>query len=365
MTNLLQLTHINIHFEKQQVINDVNLELQEGEIACLLGSSGCGKTSLLRSIAGFKKISHGQIKIRNKTVNDQRSFVPPEKRNVGMVFQDFALFPHLNVYKNISFGLDGLKEKEKQQRVNDLLETVSLNGIGEKYPHELSGGQQQRVALARALAPKPDLLLLDEPFSSLDVGLREQLAKEIRQIIKHEGITAILVTHDQNEAFAMADKIGLLDQGNIVQWDTPYNLYHKPATRYVAKFIGQGVFIQGKVLDENTISTSLGNIQGKVPKGCRPDCLVEVLVRPDDLIHDDESPHQLEIIDKIFRGAEFMYTLKINEQQTALCIAPSHHNHALNSLLGITLDMDHLVVFTSPASNISPVTSSSTGNQQV
>jgi len=347
MSRLLQLTNVNIFFQSQQVINDVDLELNEGEIGCLLGSSGCGKTSLLRSIAGFKNISDGQIKIRNHIVNDKKNFVPPEKRNVGMVFQDFALFPHLNVYKNISFGLAGLKEEEKQQRVSELLEIVSLSGLDEKYPHELSGGQQQRVALARALAPKPDLLLLDEPFSSLDVELREQLAKEIRKIIKHQGITAILVTHDQNEAFAMADKIGLLDKGSIVQWDTPYNLYHKPATRYVANFIGQGVFIKGKVLDENTIGTSLGHIHGKVPAGCRVNCPVEVLVRPDDLIHDDDSPHQLEIIDKTFRGAEFMYTLKINEQQTALCITPSHHDHALNSLLGITLDMDHLVVFTS------------------
>jgi len=356
MSKLLQLKNVNIYFQSQQVINDVRLELNEGEIGCLLGASGCGKTSLLRSIAGFKKISHGEIKIRNHTVNDQKIFVPPEKRNVGMVFQDFALFPHLNIYKNISFGLTALKEKEKQQRVTELLDVVSLRGIGDKYPHELSGGQQQRVALARALAPKPDLLLLDEPFSSLDVELREQLAKEIRQIIKHEGITAILVTHDQNEAFAMADKIGLFDKGHIVQWDTPYNLYHKPATRYVANFIGQGVFIKGTVLDENTISTVLGHIHGKVPAGCRANCPVEVLVRPDDLIHDDDSPHQLEIIDKTFRGAEFIYTLKINEQQTALCIAPSHHDHALNSLLGITLDMDHLVVFTSSDSgkNVRP-----------
>ena len=345
MKLLLQLSQVNINYGAQHVINNVDLELEEGEIACLLGSSGCGKTSLLRSIAGFEKIKQGQIKIRNNIVNSSNQYVPPEKRNIGMVFQDFALFPHLDVNKNIAFGLNKLKPEDKQQRVNELLKMIGLSDVGHKYPHQLSGGQQQRVALARALAPKPDLLLLDEPFSSLDVELREQLAKEVRQIIKHEGITAILVTHDQNEAFAMADKIGVVYEGDIVQWDTPYNLYHQPATRYVANFIGQGVLIQGKVLDENSISTALGVVNGKTPNGCKVGCQVEVLVRPDDLLHDDDSPHQLEIIDKTFRGADFMYTLKINEQQSALCITPSHHNHALHSSLGITLDMDHLVVF--------------------
>lgn len=345
MKNLLKLIQVNIHYGDQHVINDIDLEINEGEIACFLGSSGCGKTSLLRSIAGFEKISHGQIKIRNQVVSSHSQDTPPEKRNVGMVFQDFALFPHLNINKNIAFGLDHLNQHDKQLRVTELLKIVGLSDVGNKFPHQLSGGQQQRVALARALAPKPDLLLLDEPFSSLDVELREQLAKEIREIIKYEGITAILVTHDQNEAFAMADKIGLIHKGDIEQWDTPYNLYHRPATRYAANFIGQGVFIHGKVLDENNIDTVLGVIKGKTPEGCQANCEVEVLVRPDDLLHDDDSPYQLEIIDKTFRGAEFMYRLKINEQQSALCITPSHHNHDLNSFLGIKLDMDHLVIF--------------------
>lgn len=345
MTKLLELTQVNIHYGDHRVINDIDLELMEGEIACLLGSSGCGKTSLLRSIAGFEKLKQGQIKIRNSIVNDNKTFIAPEKRNVGMVFQDFALFPHLNVYKNIAFGLVKLNNNEVKQRVEELLEMIDLEDIGHKYPHQLSGGQQQRVALARALAPKPDLLLLDEPFSSLDVELREELAKEVRKIIKHEGITAILVTHDQNEAFAMSDKIGLLQDGRIVQWDTPYNLYHKPATQYVANFIGQGVLIKGKIIDEHKISTDLGIITGNIPEGLSSSGHVEVLLRPDDLLHDDDSPHKLQIIDKTFRGADFLYKLKINDEQSALCITPSHHDHALNSSLGITLDMDHLVVF--------------------
>jgi len=217
--------------------------------------------------------------------------------------------------------------------------------LAHKYPHQLSGGQQQRIALARALAPKPDLLLMDEPFSSLDIELREQLSTEVRKIIKHEGITAILVTHDQHEAFAMADKIGLLQHGKMLQWDTPYKLYHQPKTHYVANFIGQGVMIEGLVIDEMSIRSDLGLIHGKIPEGCQKNCPVDVLIRPDDIIHDDQSGYQLEIVDKVFRGAEFLYTLKVNEHNNVLCIAPSHHNHPLNSRLGIKLDIDHIVVF--------------------
>ncbi len=342
---LLQLSNISLSYGAHEVIQQINLDLQEGEIGCLLGSSGCGKTTLLRSIAGFEKPDQGQIEIRNKTVNSSVINIPPEQRNIGMVFQDFALFPHLDIRKNIAFGLQKLSKKEANHRVSELLEMIGLTGVDHKYPHQLSGGQQQRIALARALAPKPDLLLLDEPFSSLDVELREQLATEVGKIIKHEGITAILVTHDQHEAFAMADKIGLLHQGKMVQWDTPYNLYHQPSTQYAAGFIGQGVMLYGKVLDANTITTELGDIHGKVPAGCKENCPVDILIRPDDIIHDDASQHQLEIIDKVFRGAEFLYTLKVNDDSNVLCITPSHHDHELNSLLGITLDMTHIVAF--------------------
>jgi len=353
MTNpILNLQAISLSYGSNKVIQNIDLQIQEGEIGCLLGSSGCGKTTLLRSIAGFEKPDQGQITIRNSVVNDKTTYTPPEQRNIGMVFQDFALFPHLSVKKNIAFGLNSgkgkLNKSAQNQRVTELLEMIDLADIGNKFPHQLSGGQQQRVALARALAPKPDLLLLDEPFSSLDIELREQLATQVAKIIKHEGITAILVTHDQNEAFAMADKVGLLQAGKLIQWDTPYNLYHQPNTQYAANFIGQGTMIPGLVHDSNTIISDLGTIHGKVPEGCKPKCAVDILVRPDDIIHDDDSLNQLEIIDKVFRGAEFLYTLKLNEQRNIFCIAPSHHDHPLHSLLGITLDMTHIVVFKRP-----------------
>lgn len=342
---LLQLDHIHMSYGKQNVIDDVTLEIQEGEIGCLLGSSGCGKTTLLRCIAGFEKPHQGKIQIREKIVNSTSHFIPPEQRHIGMVFQDFALFPHLTVKKNIAFGLSKLSKELKQKRINELLDMIGLSEVSHKFPHQLSGGQQQRIALARALAPKPDLLLLDEPFSSLDVELREQLATEVGKIIKHEGITAILVTHDQHEAFAMADKIGLLHQGKMIQWDTPYNLYHQPTTQYAANFIGQGVMIPGKVVDSKEIVTDLGIIKRKIPNGCQPGCYVDVLIRPDDIIHDDDSEYQLEIVDKVFRGSEFLYTLKVNDKTEVLCIAPSHHDHAMNSRLGIKLDMSHIVTF--------------------
>ncbi len=342
---LLQLNNISLSYGSHKVIEDIDLQLNEGEIGCLLGSSGCGKTTLLRSIAGFEKPDKGQISLRTQTINDRQINTPPEQRNIGMVFQDFALFPHLSIKKNIAFGLNKQSKKAVSQRVSELLELIDMNDIEHKYPHQLSGGQQQRVALARALAVKPDLLLLDEPFSSLDVTLREQLATEVRKIIKHEGISAILVTHDQQEAFAMADKVGLLHQGKMVQWDTPYNLYHKPASRYAAQFIGQGVMLPAKVLNINSIQTELGIIHGTLPADCSENTPVEILIRPDDVIHDDNSEYQLEITDKIFRGAEFLYTLKVNDNNQVLCLTPSHHNHALNSLLGITLDIKHSVIF--------------------
>lgn len=342
---LLQLKQISISYTAHSVIQQVDLMLEEGEIGCLLGSSGCGKTTLLRAIAGFEQPQQGEILLRNKTVHGKARHVPPDKRNIGMVFQDFALFPHLSVEKNIAFGLLKLNKTEKKLRIAELLKMVNLPNIADKYPHQLSGGQQQRIALARAMAPRPDLLLMDEPFSSLDIELREQLSTEVRKIIKHEGITAILVTHDQHEAFAMADKIGLLQDGKILQWDTPYELYHQPKTQYAANFIGQGVMIEGRVIDANNIKTELGLIHGKVPEGCCKNCPIDVLIRPDDIIHDDQSHYQLEIVDKVFRGAEFLYTLKLNETHNVLCIAPSHHNHPLNSRLGIKLDVDHIVVF--------------------
>ena len=213
--SFLDIQNTSIAYGSNTVVHDISIQLEKGEIGCLLGPSGCGKTTLLRAIAGFEPITHGKISLNGNVVSQINKILPPEKRQIGMVFQDFALFPHLNVADNIRFGIRHLKRSEQKQRITELLSLIGLEKMRTRFPHELSGGQQQRIALARALAPKPHLLLLDEPFSSMDVELRGELAREVRKILKQEQITAILVSHDQNEAFAMADNIGVMHEGKL------------------------------------------------------------------------------------------------------------------------------------------------------
>ncbi|HPV23284.1 MAG TPA: ABC transporter ATP-binding protein, partial [Casimicrobium sp.] len=275
------------------------------------------------------------------------------KRHIRMMFQDGALFPHLTVAGNIAFGIRTQSSTAQRARVDEMLVLTGLEGSAEKFPHQLSGGQQQRVALARALAPKPRMLLMDEPFSSLDIELRERLAIEVRGILKREGMTAMIVTHDQHEAFAMADRVGVMADGAIAQWDTPYNLYHRPANRFVADFIGQGIFLPGTVLSDTKVEIELGVLHGKIPTDCDAagcaqcahSCYVDVLIRPDDLVHDDESPMQAVVESKLFRGGDFLYTLTLPSGAQALSLVPSHHDHAIGERIGIRLAVDHVVAF--------------------
>jgi iron(III) transport system ATP-binding protein len=294
---------------------------------------------VLRCIAGFEAAQEGAIRINGRAVSGAGATVPPEKRRIGMVFQDYALFPHLSVSANIAFGLRGAGA---EARVRELAALVGLSTSLEKYPHEISGGQQQRVALARALAPRPDLLLLDEPFSNLDVDLRERLSAEVREIIKASGATAVLVTHDQQEAFAMADEIGVLHDGHIQQWDSAYNLYHRPTNRFVADFVGQGVFLPAKAVNSHQLQIELGVLRGSSPHG---NGSLEVLLRPDDVVHDDAAPTKAEVVHKAFRGAEILYTLRLESGSKVLALVPSHHNHAIGERIGIRLDVDHVVAF--------------------
>ena len=342
---LLKLDQISYAHQQHKVVERLSFQLEAGDIGCLLGPSGCGKTTVLRCIAGFEHVAGGSIYIEDKLIGSNDFHVPAEQRNIGMVFQDYALFPHLTVGENIAFGLRGANVQARRQRVAELLKTVGLVGQERKYPHELSGGQQQRVALARALAPRPRLLLLDEPFSNLDVDLRERLALEVRDILKAEGTTAILVTHDQHEAFALADQIGVMFEGSIQQWDTPYNLYHRPVNRFVADFVGQGVFLPGKAAGANRIEIELGVLPST--SVVTESAALQVLLRPDDIIHDDASAQQAEVVAKAFRGAEFMYTLRLPSGQLVLSLVPSHHNHAIGERIGIRLDVDHVVAFPS------------------
>lgn len=347
MGPLLELKHIECHYRGHIIIEDLSLHINQGDLICLLGPSGCGKTTVLRAIAGFQPISQGEIHIHQQKMSYPGYTRVPEKRHIGMVFQDYALFPHMNVCQNICFGLRNMSNTERQKISNEMLETVGLDGLGHRYVHELSGGQQQRVALARALAPKPDLVLLDEPFSNLDVDMRERLSLEVRQILKDRNATGILVTHDQHEAFAIGDQICVMNGGRILQRDTAYNLYHSPDNRFVADFIGQGVFVPGELLAHDTVKTEIGTFQGdrayEWPLGSR----VELLLRPDDIIPDENGELSAEVTQRAFKGAEILYTLRFDSGLEVQSLFPSHHDHRTGDKVRIRLGLDHMVAFPS------------------
>lgn len=363
---LLEISQLRVQYpgQTQAAVDGVSLTLQPGEIGVLIGPSGCGKTTLLRAVAGLERVQSGLVSLGGLLVSSPQMHVPPEHRRIGMVFQDYALFPHLSVAQNVGFGLTHLKTPaERETRIAEVLTLVGLEHSGKQYPHQLSGGQQQRVALARALAPRPRLLLLDEPFSSLDVDLRERLAQEVRGILKAAGATALLVTHDQLEAFAVGDTIGVVHQGRLHQWDKAYALYHRPATRFVADFIGHGVFARGRMVRQSSqgsvVETALGLLsdirpweagaERLQPLLALPDYggsgLCDVLLRADDIVHDDAAPTKAQIVRKSFRGSEFLYTLVLASGEPLLAHVPSHHDHAIGEWIGIRAEVDHVVTF--------------------
>ena len=345
MTNTIEIKDVSVSIEQRNIIENISFALPEASIACLLGPSGCGKTTLLRCIAGFEKQYQGEVWIKGVKASDPTHHLPVENRSIGMVFQDYALFPHLSVSDNITFGLKKDDAKKVKQRLDELVALLSLEKHINKYPHTLSGGQQQRVALARAMAPRPGVLLLDEPFASLDVELREQIARELRQILKQDGITTIMVSHNQLEAFAMADVIGVMNEGKLLQWDKAFNLYHEPDSAAVADFIGEGVFINGEVVNGKEVKTEIGYIKSDTEHGIADSEQVKVLIRPDDILHDDDSPMTAKVREKAFRGAQFLYTLELDSGVQLLSLVPSHHDHAINEPIGIRLEIDHLVAF--------------------
>lgn len=342
---LLKVENITAGYGRERVIASLSFHVNRGEIVSLLGPSGCGKTTALRAIAGFEPISEGQIVIAQKVASAPGMTLPPEQRSIGMVFQDYALFPHLTVSENIGFGLRKRPAVDRKVQIAHLLDATGLDGMGERYPHELSGGQQQRVALARALAPRPTILLMDEPFSNLDVELRERLSVEVRDLLKSEGISGILVTHDQHEAFAVSDKVGVMHGGEILQWDTPYNLYHEPNHRFVADFIGQGRFIPGVVRSPETFDTELGLLHGNRSCTKAIGTRVEILIRPDDLVPDINGEIEALVKDKAFKGAEILYTLELPTGTRLLSLFPSHYDHHLGDTVRVRMDAEHLICF--------------------
>jgi iron(III) transport system ATP-binding protein len=350
----LHVSYGNRPVDTAEAVAGVSFGLHAGDIGVLIGPSGCGKTTLLRAVAGLERASAGSILLSKTIVSSESIHLPAESRRIGMVFQDYALFPHMDVAHNVAFGIHHLPKDQRTARVAEVLALVDLPDAGKRYPHELSGGQQQRVALARALAPKPQLLLLDEPFSNLDVDLRERLAHELRAILKKANATALFVTHDQLEAFAIGDVIGVMHEGKLHQWADAYTLYHRPATRFVADFIGHGVFSKAKVAlhkEDGSVHkhvvTPLGELHDVSPEVLEalPVGECDVLLRADDIVHDDNAPTKAQIVRKAFRGSEFLYTLKLKTGETVVAHVPSHHDHQLGEWIGIRAEVDHVVTF--------------------
>lgn len=319
-------------------VNNFNLQLNEGEIGCLLGPSGSGKSTVLRTICGFEHLKSGLIQLRNKTISSPKFEHPSHLRGIGMVFQEFSLFPHLTVIENITFGLQGLSSKNKQLKARQWLDRVLLLDKVNSYPYELSGGEQQRVALARAMAPEPSLILLDEPFSSLDLELREQLALDFRALLKSRNITTLMVTHDQTEAFTIADKVGVVCRGELLQWDTPYQIYHHPTNQFVAEFIRQSFFLKGIVLASGRIKTELGEVPFNSTYQTEIGQTLEVLIRAENVQLEVNGAIRATIINKAFRGAMYLYTLKLDSGTNIVAFNSSHHCHEVGEKIGVCLD---------------------------
>ncbi|WP_119067527.1 ABC transporter ATP-binding protein [Rubrobacter indicoceani] len=290
-----------------RAIDRLDLAARRGEVLALLGPSGCGKTTTLRVIAGFERPDAGEVEVSGVVVASGKSFVQPEKRRIGMVFQDYALFPHLTVARNIAYGLGG-SGKPPAARVREVLALTRLEGLGERMPHELSGGQQQRVALARAIAPGPDLILLDEPFSNLDAALRTRVRREMRAILSEAGATTVFVTHDQEEALSLADRVAVIFDGRVAQVASPETLYQNPASREVAAFVGEANFLPG------TVSGGMARCAlGGVPAHEYPDGPVEVMVRPEDVSLDAERGGNAKVVEREFFGYGQFIRLKLDD----------------------------------------------------
>ena len=346
----LRIHNLSCSYGENTVISGLDLKLNRGEIGSILGPSGCGKTSVLRAIAGFLAPVSGEIHLDGRLLSGPGSIVPPEQRNLGMVYQDYALFPHLNVYQNICFGIYQKTKQEQQSITDKLLDLIQLKGYENRMPSELSGGQQQRVALARSLATNPGIILLDEPFSGLDTELRRELSQAVRKILKERGTTALLVTHDQEEAFAVADRIGVICDGQIRQWDTASNLYHQPVDRFVADFVGRGCFLSGVRVDSNTVETELGLVRGTNQTNHHTAGeKVDLLVRPDDLIADEQGSIRGQVSKKLFIGSNTLYQVRLPSGTELEAMLSSNTNHQIGEELVLSISTAQLITF--PANN--------------
>jgi iron(III) transport system ATP-binding protein len=327
--SMIRLEGVTKRFGDVVAVDGASLCVDRGEVVAVLGPSGCGKTTLLRLIAGFERPGAGTVEVDRRRVAGPDIWIPPEERRVGMVFQDYALFPHLTVADNVGFGL---RRNSRATRVPELLGVVGLEGFGKRYPHELSGGQQQRVALARALAPEPEVVLLDEPWSNVDPFLRESLRAEVTEIIRPLGITVVLVTHDREEAFSLADRIALMRVGAVVQEGTAEELYFSPATRWAAEFIGTGNVLEGRVVEGHVV-TPIGRFPAN---GTGSAEAAKVLVRPELLELEPDPAGSAEVVGREFRGHDVFYRVRL-EGVELVSQRPSTEVVALGARVSIRL----------------------------
>ncbi|MGX9417020.1 ABC transporter ATP-binding protein [Vibrio sp. WJH972] len=343
MSIALSIEELTVEYDKTRVLESLSFDVKSGEIICLLGASGCGKTTLLKAIAGLIPLSDGCLKLNNKVIDDGEQWLVPEQRNIGMIFQDYALFPHLTVEKNIAFGLSNLSQKQQRERVIEMLELVHLQGLENRYPHQLSGGQQQRVAIARALAYSPDLLLLDEPFSNIDTQVRHELISEIRQLFKQQGITAIFVTHSREEAFAFADKMAVMNQGVIEQYGSASELYYSPSSRFVADFLGGGSYLKATCVAKHQYDSGLGLIKGGVPEkevSIGESC--HLLFRPQHIQLIPTQTSHIHVLELQFLGDHCRYIIDVKGERL---VATSSLPLVVGQSVNVEVDAESVLVF--------------------
>ena len=336
----VELRNVSKYFGDLTAVDDVSLTIDDGEFVTLVGPSGCGKTTTLRLIAGLERPDGGSVTVDGETVADADTFVPPEDRGVGVVFQEFALFPHLTAAENIAFGIEDWAADEREARVDELLDLVGLSAHRESHPDELSGGQQQRVALARSLAPEPDTLLLDEPFSNLDVDLRVEMREEVRRILKETGVTAVSVTHDQEEALSISDRVAVMHDGRIEQVGRPDRVFQHPESRFVAGFLGHASFLSG-YLSGDTVHTDVGQIPRASIHGLAEaydGTKLDVLVRPDDVsARPTDGEGDGEVIYRQYLGPTMLYRVRLHEEED---VVECMHNHTDQVAIGQTVDVE-------------------------